>query len=248
MEKLYQNCRALFDVAFPDEDGAWSDALFSLALPSALRVIAEGEQVQAMLLAMPCELALQNGERQAARYLYAVATHPDFRGRGLATKLLQRVAAEGLPCFLRPMNASLFDFYRKAGLSPISPVLELAGESDPTKERFDALTVPAYLAAREVFLKPPYVVPSQDFLSLGFANGGAIGKENCFAAYYERREGEIFFKEWLGDTQYAAKAAYSLGAARYKLRTPSAPDSEGASPFGMAFGCPENLGFLIALD
>lgn len=249
MERLYENCRALFDVAFPGEDKAWCDALFAYALPHALRVIREGDRPKAMLLALPYDIVLPSGRVQAAKYVYAVATDPACRGQGLAKKLLSKVAAEGAPLFLRPMSASLFDFYKKAGLSPVSPYLEASGESTPTDERFQHLTVAEYLALRGGFLKPPYAVPTAEFLSLGFSFGGAVALDGKFAAYYERREDTVFFKEWLGDTAFAPRAAAYLGAVRYKLRTPCGENEAGATtPFGMAAGCPSDLCFLIALD
>jgi len=248
MQKLYQSCRALFDVAFPGEDKAWCDALFSLALPDALRVIGEGQQPQAMLFALPYEIVLPDGSRQHAKYLYAVATDPACRGQGHATRLLHRVAAEGAPVFLRPMSASLFDFYEKAGLSPVSPHLEMSGESTFTGEVYQSLTVAEYLAARAIFLKPPYATPTAEFLSLGFSFGGAVMLDGKFAAYYERRDEGVFFKEWLGDTAFAPRVAAFLGAAHYRLRTPCGENEAGATPFGMAAGCPTELCFLIALD
>ena len=81
MEKLYENCRALFDRAFPGEDAAWSDALFFYALPHALRVIRADDMPQAMLLALPYSIVHADGSRQKAKYLYAVATDPAYRGR-----------------------------------------------------------------------------------------------------------------------------------------------------------------------
>ncbi len=248
MERLYENCRALFDTAFEGEDKAWCDALFAYALPHALRVIREGDRPKAMLLALPYNIVLPDGRVQAAKYLYAVATDPACRGQGLAKKLLRKVAAEGAPVFLRPMSASLFDFYKKAWLSPVSPYLETSGESAPTDEAYKSLTVAEYLALRGDFLKPPYAVPTAEFLSLGFSFGGAVALDGKFAAYYERREDEIFFKEWLGDTVFAPRVAAYLGAARYKLRTPCGENEAGATPFGMATGCPKELCFLIALD
>ena len=248
MEQLYRNCRALFDIAFPGEDRDWCDALFSYALPDCLRVISDGDTPQAMLLALPYGIAQADGRVREARYLYAVATAPECRGRGLATALLQAVAAEGVPCFLRPMSASLFDFYGKVGLFPISPVLELSGTALPTDECFDVLTAAEYLAARADFLKPPYAVPHADFLALGFRFGGAVGRAGCFAAFYEGHGGEVRFKEWLGDVNFAPRVAAFLGAERYQLRTPCAKNEAGATHFGMAVGCPEELRFLIALD
>ena len=248
MKKLYKGCRALFDTAFPGEDKAWCDALFAWAVPEFLRVISTDDGVRAMLLALPYDIVCADGSKRAAKYLYAVATDPACRGQGLATRLLLQVAAEGAPVFLRPMRASLFDFYKKAGFSPVSFYKELGGKSTPTDEQFPHLTAEEYLAVRAQFLRLPYAVPHKEFLSLGYRFGGAVYKAGCFAAFYEQEGDEVRFKEWLGDTAYAPLVAASLGAAYYKLRIPCAENEAGATPFGMAVGCPAELCFLIALD
>lgn len=250
MEKLYHGCRALFDTAFPGEDPAWCDALFDMALPDCLRVIEKEGAPLAMLLAIPYPIVMADGTREDARYLYAVATDPAARGQGLATRLLREVMAEGRPVFLRPMSPSLFDFYKKAGLFPVSPVQTLSGESDPTEmcELPRALSPRDYLAARAAWLKPPFAEPTEAFLSLGFRFGGALALDGRFAAYYERHGEEIYFKEWLGDTEFAPRVAAYLGAARYKLRTPCGENDPDAAPFAMAAGAPCALSMLIALD
>ena len=244
MEQLYGACRALYETAFPGAPKAWDDALFRHVMPDCLRVIREGDTPLAMLFSIPYPIVTPTGETEA-RYLYAVATDPKYRGRGLATRLLSGVVAEGYPVFLRPSSPSLFAFYQKAGLSPISPVLTEEGAA----ERVDGvpirhLTQGEYLAAREAFLQPPYTRPTTAFLELGFSLGGAVALTGEFAAFYERHGDTVYFKEWLGNRAYAPYAAAFLGAAAYRLRT---PDPAG-TPFGMAANCPSELKFLIALD
>ncbi len=246
MEKLYTACRALYETAFPGAPKAWDDALFRHVMPDCLRVIREGDKPLAMLFSIPYPIKTEVGEVEA-RYLYAVATDPAHRGRGLARRLLGEVIAEGYPVFLRPSSPSLFDFYQKAGLTPISPVLTEEGHADGAladTAPIRYLSLEAYLAAREHFLKPPFVMPTPAFFSLGFSLGGAVGIEGEFVAFYERRGADVYFKEWLGNRDFAPRAAAFLGAAGYRLRTPDA----AGTPFGMAANCPRDLKFLIALD
>lgn len=244
MEKLYTACRALYETAFPGAPKAWDDALFRHVLPDCLRTVREGDTPLAMLFSIPYPIVTPTGVLEA-RYLYAVATDPKYRGRGLAKRLLSEVVAEGYPVFLRPSSPSLFAFYQKAGLSPISPVLTEEGSA----ARVDGapirhLTPEGYLAARRAFLQPPYTRPTTAFLALGFSLGGAIELAGEFAAFYERHGDTVYFKEWLGNRTYAPRAAAFLGATAYRLRT---PDATG-TPFGMAANCPQELKFLIALD
>ena len=244
MEKLQRACRALYEQAF-GVSGAFDDALFAHAMPACLRVIAEGDTPKSMLFSIPYAIETENGIVDA-RYLYAVATDPAFRSQGLATRLLREVIAEGLPVFLRPVAPSLFDFYAAAGLVPVSPVKTERGAADAACAplSFAALSPTEYLAARRAFLLPPYAVPTPEFLSLGYLGGGALEIAGEFVAFYEKHDSEVLFKEWLGPTHFAPRAAAFLGAATYELRTPC---PEG-TPFGMAANCPEGLTFLIALD
>ncbi|MBQ2757354.1 MAG: GNAT family N-acetyltransferase [Clostridia bacterium] len=244
MSKLERGCRALYEQAF-GVSGAFDDALFALAMPTCLRVIAQDGKPRSMLFSIPYDIVTENGITDA-RYMYAVATDPACRGQGLATKLLRTVIAEGLPVFLRPSAPSLFDFYRAVGLVPVSPVKTERGMAGGAGVALPltALSPSAYLAARRAYLQPPFAAPTEAFLSLGYLGGGALEMAGQFVTFYELRGREVLFKEWLGATHFAPRVAAFLGADTYELRTPCA---EG-TPFGVAANCPENLTFLIALD
>lgn len=75
----------------------------------------------AMLFLLPIVLCSATA-RWEGRYIYAVATDPDFRSRGLSSLLLsevhRRLAAEGLAfSALVPAEPSLFDYYGVRGFS-----------------------------------------------------------------------------------------------------------------------------------
>lgn len=82
-------------------------------------VLAEGQEVAAMMFLLPAALA---GGGQKAAYVYAFATHPDYRGRGIATRLLaaarERGRKEGSLTFLCPAEEGLVAFYAKRGFYP----------------------------------------------------------------------------------------------------------------------------------
>ena len=244
MEQLYLSCRALFERAFGSEPRAWNDALFRFACPDHLRVVREGDKPLSMLFSIPYAIKTKDGV-VPARYLYAVATDEAYRGRGLAKQLIREEKERGEPLFLRPSSPSLFSFYEKAGLSPLSPVRTLEGEALAVEcAGVKHLDIDEYLAAREAFLRAPFAVPSREFLSLGFLLGGAVCKAGEFTAFYERHGELVYFKEWLGDTRFAPRVAAFLGGKRYRLRT---PDKTG-EPFGVGVGLPRELAFSIALD
>ena len=79
--------RSLWKTAFGDED-AFLDAFFSTAYsPDRCRCIIEDDGIQAALYWFDASCA---GHKFA--YLYAVATDPAHRGKGLCRKLMEDVA------------------------------------------------------------------------------------------------------------------------------------------------------------
>ncbi|MBQ8342185.1 MAG: GNAT family N-acetyltransferase [Clostridia bacterium] len=238
----YDQCRALYDLAFPGEPAEFTKALFDRYYPDHTRVICEEGRVVAMLFSIPSPIQLENGTLDA-RYLYAVATHPDHRGKGLAKQLLAAEAAAH-PVFLRPMSSSLFDFYGKAGYTPISPVTCLSGKATAPTGRERKLTATAYLALRDEFAFAPFVRPTADFLSLYELGGGFVAYGLDAVALYEKHGDKIWFKEYWGDTLFAPRLASFLGGTHFELRFAD-PDGE---PFGMAVGVPADTAFLAAMD
>ncbi|MDR0532059.1 MAG: GNAT family N-acetyltransferase [Oscillospiraceae bacterium] len=79
----------------------------------------EDGRLASMLFLLPGGLALR-GRQAPASYVYAVATLPDYRGRGFAGALTERAAqfarAEGQAALcLLPASESLYGYYAKLG-------------------------------------------------------------------------------------------------------------------------------------
>lgn len=80
--------RLLWELAFGDS-GPYVDNFFdNYYRPERMIVLEEGNVVRAMTAWFDTTFVLPEGGEFRAAYLYAVATHPDCRGRGLAGKLL----------------------------------------------------------------------------------------------------------------------------------------------------------------
>lgn len=83
---------------------------------------ADGRPVS-MLFLLPAALNLSGGTPLPVGYVYAAATLPAYRGRGLFSSLLEfahKLAAEAgmRACFLRPAQPSLETFYARLGYRP----------------------------------------------------------------------------------------------------------------------------------
>jgi|GEM_PF-2112867 len=242
MEDFKNACVDLYNTAFPGEPEAFTQALFARYYPEHIRTVCENGRPISMLFSIPYPLITANGE-QEAHYLYGVATHPDHRGKGLAKQLLAAEAAR-YPVFLRPMSETLFDFYAKAGFSPISPIEHFGGPAQPADGHCRLLCAKEYLSMRKALAPIPICVPTEIFLSL-YQNGGGFaccGKDA--AVLYEKHGEAILFKEFWGCASLAPHLATFLGGSRFELRR----YRPGGDPFGVGIGIPADAAFLAALD
>lgn len=116
--RLEQALRALWQTVFADGE-AFLDRFFAqyYRRDRVLYTLQQGVLVSALYC-----LPLRVAERPDLKvcYLYAVSTHPDWRGRGLMTALLRRAAqhlrTEGVDALvLLPADAALTEFYRPLG-------------------------------------------------------------------------------------------------------------------------------------
>ena len=242
MDAMRAACEALYHMAFPGEPEVFTKAMFDRFYPSCIRTVCEDGKPVSMLFSIPYPLVSDEGTHEA-HYLYAVATHPDYRGRGLAKQLLL-AEAQHYPVFLRPMTPSLFDFYAKAGFMPFSPMEQMEGEATTADSHCHSLSPTDYLTARAKLAPLPACVPTPEFLSLYEIGGGFAHYGEDAAVLYERHGDTIVFKEFWGDTDRAPCLASFLGGKRYTLRRRAA---NGAC-FGVGINVPPDASFLAALD
>lgn len=99
---------SLWSNAFGDSGESVSKYLDTLL--KYFLVYEENGVVKGMLSVLPVKMNDKNGG-----YIYAVVTHPDYRGRGICKELIDRVKADKNFDFLVlvPQNKGLFDFYGK---------------------------------------------------------------------------------------------------------------------------------------
>lgn len=153
--------RALWLQSFDDTEEA-VDAFFARRFrPEDCLVCKKGGEVLSALYLLPSAL-LHAGGALPAHYIYAAATRPDQRGRGLMGRLLG-LAAEVGPTrgehfsFLLPASGALYDYYAKFGYAEFFSVEEVAvgadrlrrfaGRACPDEGAFSAASV-ARLRAR----------------------------------------------------------------------------------------------------
>ena len=112
--------RELWKLAFGDEDGYIDHFFQRYYTPERMLVLEENNVVQAMTAWFDMPLVSARGAVYPSAYLYAVATHPDCRGRGLAGQLLsfadRWLKEQGFVCVTTvPARPDLHIFFGKNG-------------------------------------------------------------------------------------------------------------------------------------
>lgn len=110
--------RKIYEEAF-GKSPEFDDALFE-SLDAYLYCALSGDEVCAILFALPCILSRQD-KKTDALYLYACATDKKFRNRGFMSGLLETLQRKNpeTPLFLVPSSAELIPFYTKNGFRQV---------------------------------------------------------------------------------------------------------------------------------
>mgnify|MGYP003297556281 FL=1 len=235
--------RELWKLAFGDED-AYIDHFFEqYYTPERMLVLEEAGIVQAMAAWFDMPLVFAAGKRWPAAYLYAVATHPDCRGRGLAGQLLafadRWLQERGFDCVTTvPARPDLHTFFGQNGFQEWfvlrqEAYLPCPGVLPAPLERVDARE---YGELRERILTgTDHVAYSQDALEYqngvcALSGGGLYraGEQGC--ACVELAGDEVFVKELLVPVSEREAALTAIAQAhpakRYQVRTPYAGKGE----------------------
>ena len=209
--------RALWKDAFGDTDTVL-DAFFQTAFSQkrSLCAIIEDEIV-GMLYWFDCTYS-----NQKIAYLYAVATHKAYRGRGIchslmdaAHQLLKERGYAGV--ILVPEEPHLFDFYQKQGYKICTYVSVL--HTDATDVDIDLKNVDAdtYATLRKEFL--PYGGVIQEDENLAFLQQDAtLYCGNGFLLAARKEQDTLIGVELLGDISAASRITYTLNCKNGRFR------------------------------
>ena len=209
--------KALWKTAFGDTDAFLAD-FFDIAYdPRRCRcAVAEG-RVAAMLYWFGTEYA-----QQRLAYVYAVATDPAFRGRGLCralmddtAKLLTRLGFHGI--LLYPATEGLVQMYRKMGYARCTAVREFtceAGEKIPMR----AIGKTEYARLRRQYLPEGGAVQEGALLDFLASQADFFAGADWVAAVSEY-DGVLHCQELLGNLTAAPGIVAALGKKSGFFRT-----------------------------
>ena len=237
--------RKLWKAAFGDTE-AFLDQFFGTAFSlDRCRCIGIGKQIAAALYWFDCECA---GRKYA--YLYAVATHPDFRGQGLCRRLMadthEILQSRGYAgAILVPQETGLRNMYASMGYREATGVTEFF--CNASEETVDIRCVDAqeYADLRRQYLPADGVI--QEGENLAFLNTMAkfyTGEDFLLAAAGETDS--LWGMELLGNVQKAPGILKALGYPCGTFRTqgdsksfamylPLEPNGVKPGYFGLAF-------------
>ena len=184
LESEYENLKALWNTAFDDSKESL-DSFFKNTI-SPERVLAafkEGKPVSALYM---LESEIINKEKiYSAYYIYAVCTHPDFRGKGLMKSLFEALFKVGKSrnidyLFLVPEEEYLFNIYEKLGFkNGFSYSEKVAFKKDFINDRKNKIQRLTYKKYREIIKANPNDVPL------------AVLKESTFNSFFNSVSGEV---------------------------------------------------------
>jgi len=230
---MTEQLKELWHLAFGD-GREFIDLFFQTAYsPGRCAYLAEDGQVIAALYWLDCEY---RNQKQA--YLYAVATHPDHRGRGLCRRLMDRTHAllkeQGYhAALLRPADEGLRRMYRNMGYRTCTAVSEFrcaAGNPVPIRQ----IGAGEYGALRRTFLPENGVLQEGASLDYLAAYGQLYTGEGFLLATAEDKDG-LTGMELLGNREAAPGILGALGCKSGSFRCPG-----GEIPFGMFLPLAEN--------
>ena len=107
--------KEIYHQAFAYTDNIFEDALFQKCSQYCEYLEKDG-RIVSMCFALPC---LIDGRK--AKYIFAVTTPQEFRGKGYAKELINRIKKQDDSILiLRPVNDGLIEFYKNMGFIPFT--------------------------------------------------------------------------------------------------------------------------------
>ena len=214
-----QQLLCLWKEVFGEHDGFWELFLHTAFLPDHCRCITENGQIIAGLYWFDCSC----GDDKIA-YIYAVATDPVHRGRGLCRKLMEDVHAllkqQGYSSImLVPADEGLREMYRKMGYEDCTAISEITCTAADVPAEIHSVSPEEYAALRRSMLPEAGVLQEGNNLTFLTAQAQLFaGKDFLLAAWLEGNM--LHGMELLGNTNSAPGILRALGCEMGIFQTP----------------------------
>ena len=109
--------KSLYNICFPGESGFCNSFFENVWRPEKTLLYKIDGEIAAMLQMLPCTMS--DGEKEySAYYIFAAATHPEYRSRGIMTELIQysfEINQDKDLCVLIAAEETLKNYYARLG-------------------------------------------------------------------------------------------------------------------------------------
>ncbi len=246
LESEYELLKALWKTSFDDSKESL-DSFFSKTASSdrVLAVFDEEKPVSALYM-LESEI-LVNEKAYSSYYIYAVCTHPDYRGKGLMKDLFEELfkvaECRGIDyLFLVPEKEYLFGIYEKLGFengfSYSEKTLFKKDFCDINPIKTELITYEKYRDAIKRSNKNAPVVALKESTFDSFFNSVSgevvtVFIENAGYALYEENEKELVIFELFGNEELLLEAVFQ-NTEKNEIIYRQASDKK-AVPYGMYY-------------
>lgn len=229
--------KKLWKTVFGDTD-LFIDTFFEVAYsPHRCRSLTQDGKIVSALYWLDC-----TWEGQKVAYIYAVATDPEHRGKGLASRLLEDTHAhlkeQGYAgAALKPAQG-LFPFYERLGYMTTGFVQYWDAQAGDTPATVRPLSQQEHALLRRKLLPDNSILQEDVTLAFFHRFADSYAAEGALISI-ETEEKTVL--EYLGDPQFAPGILAALGIRRATLRIPG-----GNTPFTMylPLNCTKTPGYL----
>lgn len=126
-ENIKKQCYDIYKLSFPEPESEFENLLFETCFEFCKYKIIN-QTVVSMFFALPCSLITEKS--LSATYIFAAATHPDYRKKGFMAEILNNYLKDNNnPVFLRPANQNLIDFYKKFGFTCLKGINKISSSN-----------------------------------------------------------------------------------------------------------------------
>lgn len=191
---------SLYQKVFAEDSAEFARTFTDKYFDMCCRYIERDGKIVSMLYLLDCKV-FNGDETYHAFYLYAAATDPDYRNRGLMSELLNEVLKENKVIITKPANEKLFHFYEKFGFKTCS-------YKDKVKKKFGAeerLNTCQYINLRKKLLENiPHIMLNDEEFAL---EGLTLYGNGCYCAAIDE-DGET--KEYIDKNVSKSKKPFAM--------------------------------------
>ena len=203
--ELKQQALSLYKEVFCEDGIDFANTFTEKYFENCCRYILVEGKIASMLYLLDCTVF--DGENTySAKYLYAAATHPEYRGQGLMSSLINKVLAEENIIIIKPATKELFKFYEKFGF-------KVCSFKDEVKKEFsNQVGIADYIETRKILLKNiPHIILSDEEFAL---QGLKLYSDGTFCAAIDDETKIV--KEYIGENLFNGTNPFAMWTLKSK--------------------------------